>query len=100
MAHPYNTQPPYWRQIDENEFSLAFFQYIFKEPESRQMFYDSKDKKLKESITRVKLFEVSYFDWKGLGVAIAHTREGVRFFKYGNPRKWKVNQSKFAAQFA
>ena len=87
MAHVYNEQPDFWREITGEKFALKFFQYIFKEPESRQMFYNTKDEKLKESLTRVKLFEIAYEGWEGLGVAIAWTKKGIAFFQWLNPRK-------------
>jgi hypothetical protein len=100
MAHPYNTQPPYWREITDEEFALDFFQYLFKEPESRQMYYDSDDKKLEESISRVKLFPILYSRWEGLGIAIAYTEGQIKFFRYGDPKIWKEREHAFIAQFA
>lgn len=100
MAHSYNTQPEFWREVTDEEFAHAFFQYLFKPQESRQMFYDTEDKKLPSPVHQVRLFEIAYHGWEGLGVAIACIDKEIRFFKYGDPDRWKDNFNRFAAQFA
>lgn len=103
----YNTQPKGWKEISGGEFSLAFFSYIFKEPESRQMHYDHEGNKIPYN-GNTKLFEVAYSDWENMGVAMRWEYEAgkfyedgqMKYFRFGEDERWAINESRFAAQFA
>jgi len=102
----YNNFPPFWERISSEEFGQLFFCYIFKPSEYRQMIY-TPDGLRANKMLAAKLFEVSYSSWEGLGVAMTHewvrtkkgTRWVIRFYKYGDPELWKINEQKFADQF-
>lgn len=102
----FNFFPAFWRRIDDEEFSRAFFQFIFKPDEYRQMMYREENGDRLQMVEG-KLYEFAYKGWEGLGVAITHeyvkTKKGmkwmIRFYKFGDPEIWKIKTQEFAAQF-
>lgn len=98
MASLYNTTPDHILEVNEHEFGRKFFHYVFKKRELRQ----PTDRVLPPELGNLYLFEIDYNDWEGLGVAMAHDFWGkkVHYFIYGDPERWKINEGKFAAQFA
>lgn len=107
MGHLDNTLPPFWRRINDEEFSRGFFQYILKEYKFRQFYYDQEGNRLKHMV-EAKLFDVAYNGWEGLGYAITHEWVKVKgkgekvkilFYKYGDPEVWQRNIDDFNVQF-
>jgi len=92
--------PKFWRQITAEEFASDFYTFAFKKQKSRSFIYDRNLTPLEKPFLFVKIFKSEYATWKGLGMAICwHGKNDVRFYKFGNPKKWGKEKNIFFIHF-
>jgi len=102
MKTKYNNEclPPYWKQITNEEFAIDFFCFHCKQQKSKLFFYDENGEPLKQPFIFTKIWDIEYPTWEGLGLAICwHGNNDIRFYRYGDPKKWETEKALFNAIF-
>ncbi len=79
-----------------------FFMYIFLPPVLKQIVRDANGNEVRGRFDNVKLFEVNYDGWEGMGVAMEynHKEDRMRYYRFGEGQRWQDNENAFCAQFA
>ena len=103
----YNEFPESWKEISNEEFTRAFFQYCLDALEHRQMMRLPNGEPASRMIN-ANLFSIKKkkkrFPEDGLGVAIFDAPDGTgkwisKYAKFGREEDWSKWQGDFAAQF-
>ena len=97
----YNHRPEGWKEIPVKEFmDHYYFHYCLKDSESRLIKYD--ESTTMSGLFSARLYDLEYPGCEDMGCAIVNDwKEGkMKFFRYGDDKRWTKFQGEFAAQFA
>lgn len=93
--------PKFWRQITAEEFANDFYTFAFKKQEAKSFLHDRELNPLEKPFIFVKVWKADYATWKGLGLAVCwHGKNDIRYYKFGNPKKWGKEKNIFFSAFA